>query len=286
MLEYFLYRLAQGLVSVLPLGLSYWIAGRIADLHFFFSHKSRRQVFKNLHWIYDGRPLRDSSQKAREVFHHFAEYLVDFLRLSDMGEEEFLTRVHVTGLEYVQGGLKKGKGLIAVTAHFGNWEWGGVELSLLGYPVHALALAHRNRLVNQFFIQQRNQKGIHVVSKDRDIWKITEHLGKNELLVLVTDRDFSNNGIPVSFLGRNVYFPRGPAALSRRCGSPLVVGFVIRERKDTFHLVFEPPIAIEKTENLSEDLQQMTQTLALRFENTIRRYPTQWLLFEGLREVS
>lgn len=285
MLQYLLYRLAQGMFSILPLWMSYWIARRIADLHFFLSHKSRRQVLKNLHWIYNGGPpVR--MQEGRGVFQNFGEYLVDFLRLSSIKREEFFRRVRVTGIEHIQNTLQKGKGLIVVTAHFGNWEWGGVALSLLGYPVHAVALNHRNRLVNDFFVKQRMQKGVHVVPMDEDIWEIIQTLAKNEILLLVADRDFTGNGIPVSFLGRRVYFPRGPAALSRRCESPLIVGFVIRDQKGFFRLVFEPPIAPERTENLSSDLEKMTQRVASLLEDYIRRYPTQWLLFEGLRELS
>lgn len=285
MFQYLLYRLTQGMVSVLPLRFSYWISHRIADLHFLFSHRSRRQVLKNLHWIDGGDPSLQRS-RGREVFRHFGEYLVDFLRLSVIPNEEFLKCVEVAGIEHIQKSLQKGKGLIVVTAHFGNWEWGGVELSLLGYPVHAVALSHRNRWVNDFFVRQRSQKGVHVIPMDGEVWEIIQHLSKNEIVLLVADRDFSNNGIPVSFLGRKVCLPRGPAALSRRCGSPLVVGFVIRHKKGSFRLVFEAPIEPERTRDFSLDLEKVTQRLGGLLENYIRRYPTQWLLFEGLREAS
>jgi len=284
MFQYLLYRCAQELVIRLPLGLSYWIADRIADFHFLFSLKSRRQVLKNLDWIHNGEVPR--LQNAREVFRNFGEYLVDFLRLPRIGREEFFKVVEVTGLEHIQKALGERKGVIVVTAHFGNWEWGGVGLSLLGYPVHALALNHTHQRVNHFFVKQRTQKGVHVVSMNDSSWEIARYLAKNEILLLVADRDFSNNGVPVSFLGRKISFPRGPAALSRRWGSPLVVGFVIRSHKGSFRLVFEAPLHAEQTENISSDIGRTTQSVASLFEGYIRRYPTQWLLFQGLRELS
>ena len=193
--------------------------------------------------------------------------------------------VSVEGLEHVEKAFQNGKGVIGITAHFGNWEWGGVGLSLLGFPVHALVLNHKNSRVNQFFVRQRAQKGIHVVPLNHSIWETVQHLTKNEMLLLVADREFSNNGIPVSFLNRKVFFPRGPAALSRRCGSPLVVGFVIRQGKASFRLVFKKPIYVKKTRDPSQDLQRTTQKVATLLEETIRRYPTQWFLFQGFREL-
>lgn len=285
MFQYLLYRLTHVLVNHLPLSLSYWIGDRIADLHFIFSIKSRRQIVQNFRWVYNTHP-KATHREVREVFQNFGEYLVDFLRLSRLEQSDFFKCVEVKGLEHIQSALEKGRGVIGITAHFGNWEWGGVSLSLQGYPVHALALDHRNHRVNQFFLMQRAKKRVHTIPMTDSIWRVVQYLAKNEVLLLVADRDFSNNGIPVTFLGRKVYFPRGPAALSRRCGSPLVVGFVIRQKRGFFKLVFEPPIETEKTKDYSGDLQKTTQKIAVLLEDYIRRYPTQWFLFQGAREVA
>ena len=283
MIQYFLYRIAQFLVTSLPLGASYWIADRLADLHFSFSVKSRRQVFKNLQWIYDG--VFFSNEKARTVFHNFGRYLVDFLSVTRIPREVFFKRMPIEGLEHIQGALEEGRGVVAVTAHFGNWEWGGIGLALLGYPVHAIALTHSNPAVNQFFVHQRMQKGVHVIPIQDSLRRASKLLNQNEVILMATDRDVSNHGIPISFLGRQVFFPHGPAALARRCQSPLVVGIVIREKKGFFRFVFEPPIEPEKTKDIATDLQRMTQKMASLLETYIRRFPTQWFLFQGLREV-
>ncbi len=287
MVQYLLYRITRFVVNHVPLDLSYWIADRVADLHFAFSGKSRRQVLTNLRLLRDEKSLPEN-QAARQVFQNFGKQIVDFLRLSQIDRKRFLDAVEIEGLEHIQNSLRQGKGVIGVTAHFGNWEWGAAGLSLLGFPVHALVLHQSNRRVNELFNNERSGKGIHVIpmTKSVSVWDVASTLAKrNEILLLAADRDISSNGVPVSFLGRDFYLPRGPAALSRRCGSPLIVGFVVRHAKGCFRLTFAPPVEVERTKNPICDIQRMTQKVANIMEAVIRRYPTQWFLFEGLREA-
>ncbi|MBI4436976.1 MAG: lysophospholipid acyltransferase family protein [Candidatus Omnitrophica bacterium] len=285
MFHYFLYRIAYELVLRLPLRFSYWIADCVADLHLLFSFKSRRQVLQNLYWIYDGGK-RPGFREARDVFHHFGRHLVDFLRLPKVDHEEFSRVVEIVGLEHIEKAFQKGKGVIGVTAHFGNWEWGGVGLAMLGYPVSAVVLHHESQWVNRFFMDQRRKKGLHVIPMDHSIWTLIQRLTRNEMVLLVGDRDFSKNGISLSFLGRRVSFPRGPAALSLRCGSPLIVGVVIRLPHGLYRLIFEAPIEPTRTDDFSSDLLSTTQQIASHLESYIRRYPTQWLIFQNPWEMA
>jgi len=281
MFQYLLYQIAQFLVTRLPLRASYWLADKISDLHFIFSSKSRGNVVRSLHWVYNGKVV-DVRQEAREVYRNFGKYLADFLQLSSLSDRAILDRLEVQGLDHIQQAFQEKRGVIAVTAHFGNWEWGAVGLSLMGYPVHALALSHENHRVNQFFVNQRKEKGVHVIPMRSSIWKVIHCLNQNEMLLLVGDRETSGNGIPVQFFGRPVYFPHGAAALSKRCGSPIVIGFMVRKPGGRFSLVFEPPIVPKK----QQDLKTITQEVASRLEKTIRQYPTQWFSFQGMRECS
>jgi len=59
--------------------------------------------------------------------------------------------VKILNLEYIDEGLKQGKGVIVVTAHLGNWELGGVVVSMKGYPISTVALAHKSKVVTNFF---------------------------------------------------------------------------------------------------------------------------------------
>ena len=229
MWEFFLYRLAQWASLRFPISLSYFIVERLGDGHFLFSHKDRASVLQNLEVLCKENGRRDLRKKGRKVFHNFGRYLVEFLRFPRLTRHSFLREVTVEGLDHLDAALGRGKGAIGVSAHLGNWELGAAGLSLLGYPINAVAMAHPNPSVNRLFLRMRTQKGVRVMAMGEPVWHLLDCLARNEILLMVGDRDFSDTGIDVSFFGQTALFPKGPAALSLRSGSPLITCFLIRE---------------------------------------------------------
>ena len=278
--EFLLYRLAQGACSLLPLGISYFIAERLGDGHFLFSHKDRNGVLQNLEVICGKIRKKERWEKGRKVFHNFGRYLVEFLRFPKLSRSFFLEDVAVEGLDHLDTALAKGKGAIIISAHLGSWEIGAAQLSLLGYRVNAVVLPHPNPAVNRLFVQMRQQKGIRVVVTEEPVWKLLDCLSRNEILLMVGDRDFSENGIEITFFDRPAVFPKGPVTLALRSGSPLVIAFLLRDPTGRLRLLLRPPIFPKETGPFKENVRALTQDIAHFFEKQIRKDPSQWLIFK------
>jgi len=277
--EFFLYYLSQWVFLFLPIGVSYFIADRIGDGHFLFAHKDRDSVLHNLKVICGEIGERRLRARARKVFQYFGRYLVEFLRLPRLNRRTFLKSVSVEGLEHLDAALARGKGAIGVSAHFGNWELGAAGLALLGYRTNVIVLDHPNPAVNRLFIRMRQQKGLRVLSPRQPVWETLACLSRNEILLMAGDRDFADNGVEVSFFQHAVVFPKGPAALSLRSGSPLIITFVVRE-SGRLRFFFEPPIFPKRTGPFRERVLSMTQEIAHRLEKQIQMTPSQWFIFQ------
>jgi lauroyl/myristoyl acyltransferase len=277
MFNYFLYRFAQFLVVHLPQRAAYGLAVFVSDLHCWLSPRERRWVANNLRIILNSD--QDLPSHTREIFRNFSKYLVDFLRMGKINKgnlEDFIT---VENLHYIDAELKKGRGAIIVSAHMGNWELGGVAMSLLGYPVLVVALEHHSRVVTKFFNNQRNMQGVEVPSFKNAGKRCLEALKDNKVVALVSDRDFSKTGIVAKFFGKDTLFPKGPAVFCRRLNTAIVPGFVVRQDDGRFKLIFNPPIEPIITENEERDHQEITQKCARAIEDYVRRYPDQWSVF-------
>jgi len=277
MFSYFLYRFAQFLVIHLPLKFRYGLADFISDLHAWFSPRERRWVRNNLRVILNSEKNLD--HMAREVFKNFGRYLADFLRTPLLNKNNLGDYINVENVHYIDQELKKGKGAIIISAHMGNWEWGGVAMAVKGYPVMVVALEHKSNLVNNFFITQRAIQGVQVTNLKNAGKKCLEALKNNQLIALVADRDFSPAGVVAKFFGRDMLIPKGPAVFSRRHNTAIVPGFVVRQEDGRFKLIFEKPIYPEVTENEEEDIKNTTQKYVKEIEWYVRKYPTQWLVF-------
>ncbi len=280
MLNYFLYRIAQFIALILPLKLGYAFAIFISDLHYLFAFKARGMVTDNRKAIFPEKTEKEIARIRLRMFRNFAKYLVDFFRFSLMDDKYIRRYATVEGRQYLDEASLRGKGVILLSAHIGNWEMGGVVLANLGYKISAVALSHKNDKVNRFFIAHREQRGVMVIPFEHAVRCSLALLKDNGMLALIGDRDFTKKGgLAVDFFGKPSLMPKGPAALALKTGACIVPGFMIRNPDDTFTLKFEQPIYPACTGNEEEDIVCGIAKYIKVIESYIKRYPDQWFMF-------
>ncbi|MCM8756921.1 MAG: lysophospholipid acyltransferase family protein [Candidatus Omnitrophica bacterium] len=287
---YLLYRLAGFLALHLPLPLAYFIARRIADWRYYFIPRLRREIKANLKAalkqreqltgvLTDPRMVRITVRKA---YYQFARYLTDFLRSPRLTKAMVQRLVIVENLHYLETALAKKQGVIALTAHVGNWELAGIVTSLLGFPVAAIALPYKSKLVYRFFSRLRETHGVKVILTGSNPKQLLRAIKNNQIIAVLGDRLFGEKGMPVYFLGQLTSLPRGPATLSVRTGAPMLPGFLLMEKnryKLFFGPVFQPPEGLSDEEKIS----WLTQAGAKKIEQIILSQPEQWLNFTRIR---
>jgi KDO2-lipid IV(A) lauroyltransferase len=279
MVNYYLYRIGQAIALSLPLRLGYTVAVFLSDIRHLYAFEDRRRVTENLKIIFPEKSEREIAKIRRKVFHNFAKYLVDFFRFNKIDLRYIDKNVKVENIQYIIDSLAEGKGAILLTAHLGNWELGGVVVSMLGYPLLSVALPHKSEKVNNFFNAQREGKGVSVLPLGNAAKGCLKALRRNGLLGLVGDRDFVGKGINVNFFGKPTIFPSGPAFFSLQTGAKIIPGFMLRDKGDKMRLVFEKPIEYKRSGDNAKDLAVITNSFRGVFEKYIRNYPDQWYLF-------
>ena len=152
-------------------------------------------------------------------------------------------------------------------------------ISLLGYKFNAVALDHKNKLINNFFIGQRARTGVKVIPLGSALRRCFSALDKGEVLALLGERDFSNHGIVTDFFGKKTLIPKGPAAFSIKTRAPIVPGFLLRMPDDTFELIFDKSLSYRATGNREADEREVTDLCVKAIEGYIRKYPSQWYMF-------
>lgn len=275
MLDYCLYKTGEFLALALPWKLAYRLGAFLAHLQFLISKKDRQAVMNNLSVIMPDATRATIKKTTKEVFLNFGLYLVEFFRFSDIDKNYVESHFSIIGQEYLDDAMRAGKGAILLTAHIGNWELGGMALSLLGYPIIAIALEHKDSKVNDFFKKRRESKGMQVVSLGISIKQCYKGLKNNKLIAILGDRDFGNSGSLMDFLRRRKRIPRGPVVLAKRTGAPIIPIFVLRKDLDHFNVECFPPIVISDKVSEKEVMQNYLKII----EEQIYKYPSQWLMF-------
>ena len=279
-MTYWFYRLVAFFVRILPLKGAYWLGLRICDLMFFVNRRGRRAVREHIRIIFAHQGILPSRRIldgcARKTFQYFGKYLADFIRFRKLTPAGIRDSVSIQGLEHLDAIRDSKRGAIMLTAHYGNWELGGAFIASMGIPIHAVVRPVPSPALERIFNFFRQQRGLRVIPLAHAATGIAKVLKRGEVVALVGDRDFTGNGRPWNFFGRETSLPRGAAWFSHRTGLPIYMGFATRAPDDTFILRILPPI--DPAQAGSEEAIQAR--IAAVMEDTIARDPCQWFIFD------
>ena len=276
------YKLASVLAQVTPGPLAYATA-RFLGFTAAASLQSRRAIIE--HHIKRVRPDYSPSQVRRAVqgaFDSYARYYVESFRLPTLPAKVVDATFTLDGFEAVTEGLKLGNGVILALPHLGGWEWAGRWLCDQGTTVTVVVEPLQPPELFEWFVNLRTKLGMNVVPLGPNVASIVlKALRNNEVVCLLCDRDLQGGGIPVNFFGEETTLPGGPVTLSLRTGAPLIAaGVYFTDKYNGHHAIVRPPLAIERTGRLRDDVATGTQMLANELEYLIRRAPEQWHMFQ------
>ncbi len=274
-------RIAALLVSPMPRQLRYGLADIGGSAAYGLFPTRARQARANYSAFAPGSRTA-SSRLARAAYCNYGRTILDFLILEKLLDELKRTPGAIS-LEPLHCALGAGKGAIVVTPHLGNWDLGAAAIATCGSPVHAVTDPFGPPEVDDMVRTSRERLGVGVIpigpASTRDALRA---LRRNEVLLLACDIDHGGPGIPVSFLGRGVVFPAGPATLALRTGAPVIPGYMKRLRAGRHESRLLEPLPTPRSGDAAAQTAELTQAIASSFEAMIRADPSQWYAFHSM----
>lgn len=270
----------QGLRAVallLPLGAAQVLGRAIGRLAYWLLPGQRRLTLTHLEQAFGaslepGRRVRI----ARGVFENLGQNIMEWLLLPKLSQQALQRQVACEGLEHLREALRKGSGVIGITAHFGNWELIALYLSSLGFEGAVLARRLRYPEYESFLVTLRAQRGVPTLARG-SVKEVAKVLRANHIVGMLPDQDIDSlEGIFVDFFGHPAYTPVGPAALSVMTGAPIVPCFLLREAGG-YRLMIEPPVPMPQTNDRAQAIRELTQAWSRVVESYLRRAPDHWV---------
>ena len=282
-LTYYFFRGSCGLVGLLPIRVTHGIAVAVAEVAYRLSRHKRGVVYENMQRVHPEGTPREWHRLARESFHNYARYWVDFLRCYHLTYEEiYNTLVVPHGVEWFDESLKKGRGAVLALPHYGSWDMIGGWVGH-NYPSFwAVAEVLKPPPMYEFHTELRRRMGIRIIPlAENTVEKVIEVLLSNGIVCLLSDRLIAGSGVEVEFFGERILMPIGPALLGVKLGTAVIPCLTIK-KGDKYHGYVGPPLDIEVTGDTRRDVQANTQKMAKVFEDFIREDPTQWHMFQPI----
>ena len=228
----------------------------------------------NLKLVYG--PHITETQRYRLATIAFENMIRSHLDGMRIGDFQCGTQEHKQQLQPLSEAFSLGRGVILCAVHLGSWEVGLKTLASLGFPTHVVYRHANNPLSEQAFIEIRAPYGVQWIRRD-DPRRIMRTLREKKLLLLMTDINQRQDGIPAPFLGVPAMCPAGAARLAGRFQCPLVPAVCLREGPGRVR--FLATAAIEPLSGCQNDLKAqiaMTTQINRSLEPWIHTYAEQY----------
>lgn len=266
--------------AVLPLRLALRVGDLLGLLIYLFWGSRRKIALENIRGAVERGALtlrEDPLTVIRRNFMNFGKFIVEVNKIFyGFGESIFRT-VEVRGIENFTAAHKKGKGVILITGHCGNWDLMAVYLSMVLTRAKIIARKQNNEFLNRFIVRTREKYGNDIIYKQGALKQILTALKKNETVALLIDQSvIKSEGIIIHFLGKNAYAMKTPALIARKTGAAVVPLFISRTEKGHLIEILEE-IPLVDAEDSDTALLHDTINFSKPIEDYIRNHPSEWL---------
>lgn len=209
---------------------------------------------------------------------HQALNLMELMRFAGGRDAELGGLLEVHGEEVVQDALSRGKGVLILIAHFGNYDLMGLYASkLFGYPLTIITKTLKNAELNALWWELRRKAGVNEVPSHNAYRACVRALRKNELVGFMLDQNRPREqGVFVDFFGRKASTTPGLAFMSAQTGAPVVPVFMHRTPGGR-HVLSAGPLIEPPPDRKEETLLACTAAYTKIIEDEVRRHPEQWL---------
>jgi len=224
-------------------------------------------------------PGSDPEKIARAAFANLGTSFMEDCKLYHGRGQKLLDGIVIEGMEHYVKAREKGKGVLFITGHCGNWElmalnFGHVCLKEGKFTI--LARQQDNPYLNSVIEKMRSSYGNRVIYKKGALFEIVRLLRRNEIIGILIDQSvMPAEGYQIEFLGRKAWTTRMPVLVSRKTGVPILPGFIHRYGKGA-RFVILPEVVFPSAEMTDEALARDTAILSGYVEEYIRSYPEEW----------
>jgi len=275
----FVFLFLKILGSFLPKGLGNLVSRGCARFSYMFIYKKGlSNHLSNLKIVFKDKDEKELLEISKRACMNLAVCLYEQLLMGRLiNHRNYHKFIKQENIHNLYDAHKEGKGVVILTGHLGNYEWGASLMGYNGFSVALISVEYRTKFIRDIYEFNRKRAGLGVFYVRRSFSGPVRFLKNGGVLAIAGDRSFEGSTVTVKMFDRDVEIPRGAFFLASKLGAPVVPGFCLKEKDDFYHVYFEKPFKITEGE-IELGIKRYVEIL----EGYIKKYPDQWLLFDKL----
>ncbi|UCD84814.1 MAG: lysophospholipid acyltransferase family protein [Deltaproteobacteria bacterium] len=276
---WFLFRLAMFLANKIPFRYLHTLGGGIGGLVFYLLGKRKDIARENLRIVFGkDRNEKELREILRLSLKNLGKGLFEVITYYYLPPDFVAGQIDIEGEENLREALNQGKGVIALSAHLGNFTIIGAKLAQnysFNYIIH---LPHERNIAG--FIEGVLERAHVGLIPDRPrVTCVKRSIGclrNNEILFIQLDISAIDSAVSIDFFGQPVATYTGPVIFSLKTGAPILPMFILRNQDNRHKIVIEPPVELTTSSDKDNDIQVNTSRLTKVMESYVLRYPEHW----------
>jgi KDO2-lipid IV(A) lauroyltransferase len=257
----------------LPPTAGLWIGRRVGDLLWLLLPSRRQIALNNLATAFGAeRSAAERHRLARRSFQHLGMSLVELCALL-FRPRALLSRITVDGLHHLKAAAAEGRGLLALSAHYGNWELLFAVGRLASLELAAVVRPMDNPVLDRVVTVMRQRVGALIIAKRHALRDILDALKAHRMVGMLVDQNAARHeGVFAPFFGRPASTTRAMAVIALRTAAPVLPMFIRREAGGRHVIEVSAPIVPPEDRSVVA----YTALFNREIENAVRRAPDQW----------
>lgn len=298
MLPYYLYRTGETVVRVLPRRAAYAVAARLADTMLAVAPRNFEPLRNNLQHVIPDADARTLRRVMRRNLRNLTRSWVDVMAMR-FDPESTGRKLYKTGLQQLLDAEAEGRGVVAVSMHFGAWEKGLAGWNREGQQMALLAEELRPAKLFERIAGSRGALGVKVIPIDIDsirngdvqtarrhgaaaMREVMRHLRRGGTIAIAIDRDLAGSGEPMRFFDADAPIPLGVVEVAMRTGAALIPVALIRMPDGSVDGRVFPRVGYDAAVPRDAEVRRVTREILCVWEDLIRRHPEQWHVLDPI----
>ena len=277
-LSYIVFRIVLVFLSFFDINTNLNTACFFGRLLWKFYHRGRKRALENLRASFPEKSEQWIHDTGRRSFEQIAMLAMDILFTPRIARKQNWADYAVFNkAERTKWMMHEKRGLLMLTAHYGNFEIIGYMMGLFGFSIFGVARPLDNKYINNYIYGIRRRFGQQILDKKGAAQYFEKILSSGSTLCFIADQDAGRKGIFVDFFGRKASTYKSIGLIALTCNVPIIIGCSRRiGNQFKFEMKTYRIIMPEEWADKKNPLEWITAEYTKAIEDFIRDDPTQY----------
>lgn len=279
-LEYVLFLVLEKIIPVFPLKMWQFLA-KLNGLFFYYIIPVRKKAASdNLKLAFPGKSQQEINAVIKGCYVNVFTVMAEFFYMRKLSTAELAKFIKVFNINLIAEKLEQGRGVILISAHYGNWELTAYGVSqLCGHPFNVIVKEQTVKKVNDRINMIRTEKGNKLINMRNALREVLTLLKANKIVAMLGDQAAPKENVKVNFFVKDVPTFEGAARFAIKTCSALLFGVSVRNEDGTYSVTLHEIDTLKYKDSSEDNIKTLTQQHADLLIEYIIKKPDHWLWF-------